>query len=313
MSDRVKVIGAFAAVYVIWGSTYLAIRIAIETLPPLLMAGARFFTAGAVLYVWSVLRWPARPTPAEWRATTIAGALLMLGGNGALVWSEQLVPSGVAALLVAIVPAFMVLLNWLWRKGERPHARTACGLALGFAGIALLVGRGSIGAGHAVHPVGALVLLLGSLSWATGSIYAKGASLPAAPLLATGMQMLAGGSLLIAAGVLTGELGRLDPAGISLRSLLGFAYLLLFGAIIGFTAYTWLLRVVHPARVATYAYVNPIVAVILGSVIAGEPFTFRMAVAALVIVGGVVLVTLDQHTAARRAGGRARANARAAA
>jgi drug/metabolite transporter (DMT)-like permease len=157
------------------------------------------------------------------------------------------------------------------------------------------------------------VLMFGSVAWATGSIYSKGARQPAAPLLATGMQMLAGGSLLILAGVLTGEVGRLDPAAISLRSLLGFAYLIVFGAIIGFSAYNWLLRVVHPARVATYAYVNPVVAVILGSALADEPFTPRMAVAALVITGGVLLVTLDQHTASGRVAARAASKTRAAA
>jgi drug/metabolite transporter (DMT)-like permease len=313
MSLRLKIILAFAALYVIWGSTYLAIRVAIETLPPFLMAGVRFLTAGAVLYGWSLLRAPDRPTRRQWRVAYIIGAFLFLGGNGSLVWSEQLIPSGVAALLVAIVPVWMVLLNWLWRRAERPHARTIAGLALGFVGIGLLVGRDSLGAVDGVHPVGALVLMLGSVSWATGSIYLKGAPQPAPPLLATGMQMLAGGALLVVAGVFTGEVGRLDPGAISLRSVLGFAYLIVFGAIVGFTAYSWLLRVVHPARVATYAYVNPIVAVILGSVVAGEPFTPRMALAALVIIGGVLLVTLDQHTTARRAATRAGRNARAAA
>jgi drug/metabolite transporter (DMT)-like permease len=312
VSLRVKVIAAFAVVYVIWGSTYLAIRIAIETLPPFFMAGARFLTAGAVLYVWSLVRAAERPTGEQWRAAVIIGGLLMLGGNGLLVWSEQLIASSVAALLVAIVPVWMVLLNWLWRKAERPHARTIMGLALGFAGSFLLVGPDSLGGGDPVHPLGAAAVMLGCVCWATGSIYSKGAPLPA-PLLATGMQMLAGGGLLIAAGLVTGEVARFDPAGISLRSLLGFAYLIVFGAIIGFTAYSWLLREVHPARVATYAYVNPVVAVILGCAFAGEPFTARMAVAALVIISGVLLVTLDQHTSAKGAAARAERSARAAA
>jgi drug/metabolite transporter (DMT)-like permease len=313
LTVRWKILIAFAALYLIWGSTYLAIRIAIETLPPFLMAGVRFLAAGALLYGWSVARAPARPSRAEWRAALIIGALLLLGGNGGLVWAEQLVPSGVAALLVAIVPVWMVLLDWLWRKGDRPHGRTIAGLALGFAGLALLVGRDALGGGNAVHPVGALVLMVGSVCWATGSIYAKGAPQPAAPLLATGMQMLAGGAVLVVAGLLTGEVSRLDPGAISLRSLLGFAYLIVFGAVIGFTAYSWLLRVVHPARVATYAYVNPIVAVILGSTLAGEPFTARMAVAALVIITGVLLVSLDAHTTSRRAAGHAHDETRAAA
>lgn len=309
---RGAVITAFAALYIIWGSTYLAIRVAIETLPPFLMAGVRFLIAGAVLYGWSMLRSPQRPSRAEWKAAAIIGTLLLMGGNGAVVWAEQVVPSGVTALLVAIVPAWFVLLNWLWRKGGRPRGRTVAGLTLGFAGSALLIGPGALGAGEGVNPIGAAVLMVGCVAWAVGSIYSKNAPQPS-PFLATGMQMLAGGSVLLLAGLLTGEPARLDLGAVSGRSLLGFAYLIVFGAIIGFSAYIWLLRYVHPARVSTYAYVNPIVAVVLGWAVAGEPITARMGVAAAVILGGVTLVTLDQHTASDRSSSRPRGPERAAA
>ncbi|HEX6132678.1 MAG TPA: drug/metabolite exporter YedA [Longimicrobiales bacterium] len=297
--SRTKILAAFAAVYLIWGSTYLAIRYAIETLPPFLMAGTRFLAAGALLYAWSSVRAPRRPTRGEWSAALVIGALLLLGGNGAVVWAEQTVPSGVAALLVAITPCWMVLLDWVWHGSARPGARTILGLLLGFGGIVLLIGPSAIaGAGH-VPVAGAAVLMLGSLSWATGSIYSKRAQSPPGGLLFTGMQMLCGGALLVVAGTVTGELTRLDPAAVSLRSLLALGYLLVFGSIIGYTAYVWLLRVSTPARVSTYAYVNPVVAVLLGWAIAGEALTPRMGVAAIVIIAGVALITIEEQSRQR--------------
>lgn len=292
-------IAAFAAVYVIWGSTYLAIYYAIQTLPPFLMASARFLVAGGLLYGWSLTRAPRRPTRAEWRAAFIIGALLLLGGNGAVVWAEQMVPSGVAALLVAITPCWMVLLGWLWHGAQRPGARTIAGLLLGFGGIALLIGPSAIlGAGN-IHPAGVLVLMLGSLSWATGSIYSKRAPTAPGALLFTGMQMLMGGTLLFFAGLVTGELGRLDLGAASLRSILAVVYLVVFGAIIGYSAYVWLLRVSTPARVSTYAYVNPVVAVLLGWALAGEELNLRMGVAAAIIIAGVALITLEEQSRRR--------------
>lgn len=296
---RSKVIAAFAAVYIIWGSTYLAILWAIETLPPFLMASVRFLIAGSLLYVWSVGRSPRRPTRAEWRAALIIGGLLLLGGNGAVVWAEQMVPSGVAALLVAVTPCWMVLLDWLWHGSRRPGVRTVAGLLLGFGGIVLLIGPSTVVGGGNVHPAGALVLMLGSLSWATGSLYSKKAPTAPGALLSTGMQMLMGGGLLFVAGVVTGELGRFDAGSVSLRSILAVGYLIVFGALIGYSAYVWLLRVSTPARVSTYAYVNPVVAVLLGWAIAGEAVNARMGIAAIVIVTGVALITLEEQSRSR--------------
>jgi drug/metabolite transporter (DMT)-like permease len=284
------VLVAFAAVYLVWGSTYLAIRVGIETIPPLLMASVRFLVAGALLYGVSRLRGAPRPTRGNWRATAIVGALLLLGGNGGVVLAERTVPSGVAALLVATVPVWMVVQDWLWRGAARPGLQVVSGLVLGIAGLGLLVGPGALGGG-AIDGKGAAILVAGSLCWATGSIYSREADLPHNAMLGTGMEMLAGGGLLGVAGALLGEVGMVHPSAISGASLLGLLYLVTFGSLVGFTAYIWLLDRVPAPRVATYAYVNPIVAVLLGWAVLGEALTPRMGAAAAVIVAGVVLIT----------------------
>ena len=288
--SRAMILTAFAVVYVVWGSTYLAIRYAVETLPPFLMAGARFVLAGGILALWAVWRDGERATAANWRAATIAGALLLLGGNGAVVWAEQRVPSGLAALLVATMPFWMVLADWLRPGGKAPRAGVALGIAIGLAGMVILVGPGSLG-GDAVDPVGAAVLTFGAASWAVGSLYARQAPLPRNAVFGTGLEMLAGGALLLVLGAATGELGRLDLSRASTASLTGFFYLVVFGSLIGFTAFAWLLRVASPAAVSTYAFVNPVVAVLLGWAIAHEQVSSRTVVAAAVIVGSVALIT----------------------
>jgi drug/metabolite transporter (DMT)-like permease len=298
---RGKLIAAFLAVYLIWGSTFLAIRFAIETLPPFLMAGVRFIIAGALLYGWSRMRGADRPTRPQWIAAAIVGTLLLMGGNGAVVWAEQRVPSGIAALLVAITPCWMVLLDWLRPGGDRPAAQVGVGLLLGLAGLVLLVGPSSIMGAGAVDLLGAIVLLFGALSWSVGSIYSRQAPFPKAPLLATGMQMLVGGTVLVFAGTVAGEPGRIVWDAITLKSAAALIYLIVFGALVGYSAYVWLLRVTTAALAGTYAYVNPVVAVLLGWALADEPLTLRMLLAAAVILSGVALITL-----APRAGGSAR-------
>ncbi len=288
--SREKVILAFASVYVIWGSTYLAIRIAIETLPPFLMAGTRFLIAGAVLYLGSRMRGAEPPTRVHWRSTAIVGALLFLGGNGALVMGEERVPSGLAALLLSIIPLWMVLLGSTEHKGVKLGPRVLAGLFLGLAGIALLVGRSDLLGHGRVDPLGAAILLVGSLSWAGGSLYSRRALLPKSTLLAASMEMIAGGWLLIVAGLARGEARALDMTNASLRSALGLVYLITFGSLLGFTSYNWLLTHSTPARVSTYAYVNPVVAVFLGWIIAGEPVTLRTVLATAVIVSAVALI-----------------------
>jgi drug/metabolite transporter (DMT)-like permease len=286
-ATRAGIIAALAAVYIIWGSTYLAIRFAVETLPPFLMAGVRFVVAGAVLYGWRRARGFPAPSGSQWRAATVVGGLMLLGGNGGVVWAEQWIESGTAALIVATVPLWMVLLDWLRPEGRPPRPLVWAGIAVGLLGVGLLFGPPD---DAPMYTAGWVVLVLASISWAIGSLYSRTALLPA-PLLATGMQMLAGGALLLAASVLTGELWGLDPATFSTRSILALIYLVVFGALIGYSAYVWLLRVTSAAVASTYAYVNPVVAVFLGWSLAGEALTPRIALASAVIVGGVVLIT----------------------
>ncbi|MEK7710701.1 MAG: drug/metabolite exporter YedA [Planctomycetota bacterium] len=291
------VAAAFAAIYIIWGSTYLAIRYAVETLPPFLMAGTRFLTAGALLYSWQRFRGIGRPKRMHWRSAAIIGGLLLLGGNGGVVWAEQTVPSGVTALLITTVPIWMVLVEWLRRDGIRPDGAVVVGILLGLAGVVVLVGSNDLGGGVPLNRVGAIVLVAASLSWSIGSIYSRSAPLPDSPLLLTAMEMLCGGGLLFVAGLLSGEAGRVTAADISLRSVLSLGYLIVFGSLIAFSSYVWLLGVTTPARVSTYAFVNPVVAVLLGVTVAGEPFGVRTAGATVIIVTAVVLIT----TRARRA------------
>ncbi|HUF12467.1 MAG TPA: drug/metabolite exporter YedA [Longimicrobiales bacterium] len=303
-APRGKLIAAFAAIYIIWGSTYLAIRFALETLPPFLMAGARFLTAGAILYGVLIARGAEHPTRRNWRDGFIVGAFLLLGGNGGVVWAEQYVVSGIAALLVATMPIWIVVFDWLRGTGPRPAPRTMAGIGMGFLGLIILVGPQTLGSG-AVPLIPALALVFASISWAWGSLYSRGAVQPSSPMMATAVQMAGGGVLLLLAGLLTGELGELDLAAVSARSLLALLYLLLAGSIVGYSAYIWLLRHATPAHVSTYAYVNPVVAVFLGWLLASEPITPRLLLAAAVIVGGVaVIVTVrGQRVPGRRPAG----------
>lgn len=289
-----QVVAAFTAVYLLWGSTFLAIRFAIETMPPFAMAGLRFVIAGGALYAWVRLRGAARPRLSHWGAAAVVGALLLVCGNGAVVWAEQRVASGVASLLIAMVPLWMVLLDWLRPGGTRPGGWVLAGVAMGFVGIALLVGPGSFGGSDAIDHLGAAVLLVGSLSWAAGSLYSRRATLPSSPLLGTGMELLCGGVLMLIIAAFRGGLGSLATHPVSLKSAGALLYLVIFGSLVGFTCYLWLLRVSTPARVSTYAYVNPVVAVILGWAFAGEPLTARTLLAASVIVGAVVVITIGQ-------------------
>ena len=292
---RARLIAAFAAVYLIWGSTYLAIRFAVQTLPPLLMASARFVIAGVIVLLWARLRdgaaWPSR---VEWRVGLIGGGLLLLGGNGGVSWAEQQVPSSITALLVAVVPVFIVLLEWLRPGGRRPNAAVFVGVGLGLVGLALLLGPDALSGGSRSSSAGALVLMVASLSWAAGSIYTKLAPKARSATVATGTQMLAGGLALFGAAVVAGEPPRLSLAHASTSSLVAFAYLLTFGSLIGFTAYVYLLSHTTAAKASTYAYVNPVVAVLLGWAVGHEPVTSRTLLSAAVILAGVAIITITR-------------------
>lgn len=291
---RLLLLAAFAAVYLVWGSTYLAIKYAIATLPPLLMAGTRFVLAGAIMA--AIGRASAeyeKPTPAQWKMSVIVGGLLLVGGNGGVVLAERYLPSGLAALLVAVEPFWIVVLSWLWLRQNRPGGKVLLGLVLGFVGVYLLVGEqlgASSGAGRA-QLWGAGLVLAAAFCWAAGSVYGLRAPGPKSAVLASGLQMLAGGALLLLLGTLRGEWHGLRLSQVSAASWLGFGYLVVFGSLVAFTAYSWLLKNAPPARVATYAYVNPVVAVLLGWAVLGERLTGQMLVGAAVIVASVVLIT----------------------
>jgi drug/metabolite transporter (DMT)-like permease len=295
------ILAAFAALYLIWGSTYLAILFAIETIPPLLMAGTRFLLAGFIMYAIARGQGAPHGSLANWRTALIIGGCLLLGGNGGVTLAEQYVSSGLASVMVATVPIYIALLAWWSGIAPRPTAIVWLGLAGGFAGVALLLGPAlNFSAGGSSHPaIGMLILLCSSFIWSAGSIYSRKAKSASPPLLLAGQQMICGGVLLSVAGLLMGEHHQFDASRISLLSLGSFAYLVIIGALVGYTAYIFLLRHCDPAKVATYAYVNPIVAVLLGAMFAGETLTARTALAAGLIIGSVALVITVQRTKAK--------------
>jgi len=288
--SRASIVLAFAAIYIIWGSTFLAIRYAVETIPPFFMAGCRFVTAGAALYLWIRVSGATRPSRRDWPGTALIGALLLVTGNGGLCWSERRVPSGGASLLLASIPIWMVLLDSLRKDGTKLGARVVGGMALGVAGLTLLVGPAHMWGSTRVDPIGAGVLMFSSFSWALGSVLSHKVKLPPSPFLAAAMEMLTGGALLLLLGVLSGESRELHFAAVALRSALGLAYLIAAGSLLGFTAYFWLLRTVPTARVSTYAFVNPAVAVFLGWAFGSEALSVRELLASATIIAGVALI-----------------------
>jgi len=287
---RSRVLLALASVWLIWGSTYLFMRFAVETLPPVALAGVRYFTAGVIL--WWLSRWRAVPEPraVPWQGHAIVGTLLT-AGNASVALAVQRIPSGAAALLVGMTPCYMVLLEWLWRRGARPAAGVVAGLALGVAGTALLVGPRAF-AGEPLDPVGAGTVLLGSAAWAIGSIYSRTLPRHVSALRTSGVQMVAGGAVVLLAGILAGDLARFDPSGVTFRSAASLVYLILIGSLLGYSSYMYLLGVTSAALASTYAFVNPVVAVILGALFAGEVLTPRMAAAGALIVLAVAMITL---------------------
>jgi len=288
---------AFLAIYLIWGSTYLAIRWAVDSIPPLLMMALRCGAAGVILAVWGLVVSGASIDRRHWRSAFVAGALLFLFCHGTLAWAEQRVASGEASLLAATTPLWMTVVDWRWGTRRRPGWMGVAGLAIGFAGVVLLVAP-TWGSLPGTDRVASSVIVLGALSWAIGSIYGRRAPLPADVRLATGLQLSAGCVWLLAASVAAGEWRQVSmPTAASVTAL---AYLVVFGSVVAFTAYVWLMRVVPASRVVTHAYVNPLVAVIVGAAFAGEGVTGSTIVAALTIVAGVMLALVDRSAASAR-------------
>ena len=294
-AHRSLVLICFAAVYILWGSTYYAIRVGIESFPPFLLAGLRHLSVGALFYPTFRRITREKPKAAQWLTTFITGCLLLTVGNGTVSWAEQMVPSGIAALLVATVSLWMVLIDWLRPGGHRPEPRVIAGFLLGFAGMALLVGPKHVGNSDRINPLGACALMGASLAWASGSIYSRHHPLPRSPLLGVAMQTLSGGSVLCLLAVATGETRHFHFTDVTIRSWLALLYLIVFGSALGFSAYVYILKHSTAARVATYAFVNPVVALFLGWFLAAEPLSLRTLLASGVILTAVLLVITAPH------------------
>jgi drug/metabolite transporter (DMT)-like permease len=286
------IVTALLIVYVVWGSTYLGIALMIETLPPLLAAGVRYLIAGLLLtglvYLWTRLRHadaPERPTRRQWRSAFVIGSLLLLGGNGFVVLAEQFIPSGVAAVVIATVPIWLAVFDALLTR-RRPSRLVMGGLTAGLIGVSVLLAP--VDGLDRINPLGVGLVCIAAIAWAAGSLYARKADMPRNGLLGSGMEMFAGGVVLALVGSLLGEIGQVDLASVSLRSGLALVYLIVFGSVIAFSAYVWLLNNVPVSTVGTYAYVNPIVAVALGAMVLSEPITPRTAIAAVVIIAAVI-------------------------
>ena len=283
---------AFATIYFVWGSTYLGIRWAIETIPPFSMAAVRFLSAGALMFAWA--SWRGKPWPAlvHWRSAFIIGGLMLFVGNGLLTWAEQFVPSGIAALIVATVPLWMVGMEAFTKEGKRPGPSIIVGLILGMIGIAILIGPGVL-ADEPVDLIGASAIVFASFAWALGSVYSRHAPQVPSTIQNVGMQMLLGGVLLYILGYSSGE--RIDVGEVSAKSAWSLAYLSLIGGILAYSAYVWLIKVSTPTKVSTYAYVNPVVAVLLGWLLAGEPMGPRVLLAGAAVVSAVVLIVTTRR------------------
>ena len=286
---------ALITIYLAWGSTYLAIHFAVQSITPFFMTGVRFMVAGLILYLWRRLAGDLAPTYTQWRSGVLIGSLLLVGGIGGLTWAEQYVPSGIAALIAAAIPLWVVLIETVRRGGNRPTRLTTIGVLIGMAGIIILINpMGSSDNPFEYNPIGVVVLLLAALSWAIGSVYSHKAELPKSALLGTGMELLAGSAGAFILGLVTGETGRLDLSGITLVSVAGLVYLIVVGSLLGFVCYTWLLREAPTTLVVTYAYINPLVAVILGTLLAQEILTTRVIIATPLILSAVVLIHARQ-------------------
>lgn len=281
---------AFAAIYFIWGSTYLAIRVALGGFPPFLLMALRSLTAGGLLYLWGRRQGAEAPGDRQWRSAAVCGALLFLVGHGGLAWGQQRVASGMAALLLTTEPFWIALLGWKFAGEGRPTGRAVAGLVVGLLGLGLLLGPGKLHGEGVMDPLGVAVILVASCSWACGALYSRSAGLPRSPTLSAGMQLLAGGFGLLLVALATGEVNGMGRAAVAPEAVGALAYLILFGSVLTFSSYIWLLRVVSPTRVATHTFVNPAVAVLLGCTLLNEPLTATTVVASAVIVAGVALV-----------------------
>jgi drug/metabolite transporter (DMT)-like permease len=298
--SRGALILAFATIYLVWGSTYLGIRVAVETMPPFLMAGVRFALAGVLLFSFLKLRGAPWPTLNQWKHQAVVGILLLLGGNALVSWSEQRTSSGVTALILGTSPLFMVLLDWIRPGGKRPTVGLILGVAVGIAGVAMLLGPEALPPGYRPPTIDLIALFGASLSWWIGSLYSKHTATGTPLVMASAMQMVSGSISMLLTGILLGEGSKLNFSGISPQSWLAFSYLVIVGSVVAFPVYVWLLEHSTPAKVSTYAYVNPVIAVFLGWAILGEPMNLRIVFAAAVIIGAVAIITVGKARSPRK-------------
>ncbi|MFT3893869.1 MAG: EamA family transporter [Anaerolineales bacterium] len=298
---KTKLWTALIALYIVWGSTYLAIRFAVETIPPFMHASLRFLISGAILFAWRRMAGDPVPTTSNWKSTAIVGTLLLLGGNGLVALAERTVPSGIAALMISTSPFWLVLFESFRTGGSKPNWQSIVGLILGFTGVFILIGPAEItGSGQKIDTFGAILLLCAPFLWSLGSIYARGADMPKSTLMSTGMQMLAGAVSLFIVSVVTGELKGFSFGAVSMRSWLGLLYLITFGSLVGFVSYGWLLHNAPVSLMSTYAYVNPVVAVFLGWLLANEELNARIAVASAIIIGAVIMINYARQVAVKK-------------
>jgi drug/metabolite transporter (DMT)-like permease len=298
---KTKVWIALLALYIVWGSTYLAIRFAVETIPPFLHASIRFLISGAILFLWRRAAGDAVPTTANWKSTAIVGTLLLLGGNGLVALAEKHIPSGIAALVISTSPFWLVLFESLRAGGTKPNWQAILGLIIGFSGVFILIGPAEItGSRQHLNTASVIMLLTAPFLWSLGSIYARGADMPKSSLLSTGMQMLVGSVSLFIVSVLTGELRGFSFAQVSANSWWGLIYLITFGSLVGFVSYGWLLHNAPVSLTSTYAYVNPVVAVFLGWLLAGEELSARIGIASAIIIGSVIFINVTRQMSAAR-------------
>jgi len=291
------------AIYLIWGSTYLAIRFAIETIPPFLMASMRFLIPGLLLYIWRRAAGDPNPTKLEWKSTIIMGLLLLVGGNGLVTWAEQFIPSGIAAVIIGSVPLWIILLNFIKPENRNLDKFVVLGVILGFLGIVLLIGPSQLkNSSEHIDPIGIIAILSAAIFWASGSLYGRDAPMPSSPLLSTGMEFIGGGIGLVFMGGLSGEFSQFKISSISTSSILSLLYLIVFGSLIGFVAYTWLLRNAPISLVSTYAYVNPLIAILIGNRLAQETLNLRILTAAVIIIFSVFIIntTIRKNSIAKQ-------------
>ena len=299
MSHRWKTLLAFGIIYLVWGSTFLAIRVGVLAVPPLLFAAIRFFTAGLLLIAWTAFRREPWPKGREWGSICLLAALIFVGDYGLLFWAEQKVPSGIAAVMMATIPAFIAMGEVVLLRTVRMTLQLGAALVIGIAGVAVLMSRSLALGVAAISTVGAVALIVAAMSWSAAAVINRRLPLPSSKVLSAGAQMLAGGVMLAVVALALGEPRRFHPGAVPGQAWFALAYLIVMGSIVGFTSYVWLIHHESPTKVGTYAYVNPVVAVLLGYFVGGEPLGLRTVLGTVLVLASVLLITLGKSTQSR--------------